>query len=100
MTMEQAWGAAIDSLYAVHGVAGVHVDGDENETSIKLIPEYDLDRYGGALEVSGRFVVVSVRKSQLALSPLRGDKYKFNGVTYTVDTVLREDEIEHSALAT
>lgn len=100
MTWAQEVAAGQNSIYSIAGVAATFTDRDGAETSLTVVVEHDLSEYGATLEVSGSYAIISARKSELQYAPRRGETYAIAGTTYTVDSILREDEIEHTVLAT
>ena len=98
MTLASELVIAIDAIYEVGGVAAVYTDRDSATTNVKAVVEYDLQTFGDVADVAGKTAIVSVRVSELAYPPRRGETYTVNGTVYTVDSILVSDELEHRAL--
>jgi hypothetical protein len=87
----------LDDIYATAGDAVLFIARDGTQTAVTAIVIYDLAIYGEVADISAVTAAVSVRKAELALSPLRGEIYRFNGRDYVVDEVVAEDDLEHTA---
>jgi len=65
--------------------------------------DYQLQEYGTVADVSAATATVSVRFKEVPARPRRQDTYEIlegalAGTVYTVDNILRADELEHVAL--
>lgn len=87
----------IHDLYQLAGVPVIHTSRAGAKTRVTGIVEYDLTQWGDVAEIAGQRALVSVRVSELALPPLRGETYTVGDTTYTVDSVLLSDDLEHRA---
>jgi hypothetical protein len=88
----------MDALYSIGGVKAIYNDQDGNPTNVTAIIEHDLEQYGTVAEVAGKVAAISVRVSELKYKPRRAETYTIDGTVYTVDSILRADELEHVAL--
>ncbi len=101
MNFAAALSNATDRVYASAGVAARHEDTIGVQTSVTVLVERDLSRFGDAAQVSVRTALVGVRISELADCPRRGDTFTLikadgsDGEVLTVDSLQRDDEIEH-----
>jgi len=87
----------LDDIYTTAGDAATFVDSDGVQTAVTAIVIYDLSIYGTVADISAVTAAVSVRKTELAQSPRRGEIYKIAGRDYYVDEVVAEDDLEHTA---
>ena len=74
-----------------------------NTKTVTAIVSYDLQEFGAVAEIQGKTATVAVRFSDLPERPRRLDTYEIlggprRGDVYTVDSILRADDIEHTAL--
>lgn len=105
MNFAAALSNATDRVYASAGVAARHEDSVSVQTSVTVLVERDLSRYGEAAQVSVRTAMVGVRRSELADCPRRGDTFTLlntdgsDGEVLTVDSLQRADELEHRVYA-
>lgn len=95
--------SAIDEVYDALGVPATYTDRDGATQCVTAIVEYDLQQFGTVADISGKTAVISVRVSEMAEKPRRGETYtvKEDGCTetvYTVDSTPYADELEHRAL--
>ena len=90
----------VNSHYDAFGVSGKYTDRDAVETDATVIVTHDLSPYGSTVEVSGAYILVSARKSEVPYPPRTGEYWDIDGKTYVVDSLLAEDELEHTVLAT
>lgn len=88
----------VDAHYQAFGVEAVHTDRDDAETCVTAILEFDLQEYSDVANISALTGLVSVRRSDLSYPPRRGETYTIAGTVYTVDSVPRADDLEHTAL--
>ena len=98
MTLASEFLDSVDAIYGVVGVPATFTDRDSSATAVTAIIEYDLQQYGGVAEIAGKTATISVRVSELALPPRRGETYTIGSTVYTVDSILLSDELEHRAL--
>jgi hypothetical protein len=90
----------LDEIYAVTGVAATFTDRSDVDTAVTAIVSHELEPYGPDVgSTTAGTVAVSVRKSDLARSPIKGESYTVGAKTYYVDSVLAEDDLEHTVLA-
>lgn len=105
MNFAAALSNATDRVYASAGVAARHEDTIGVQTSVTVLVERDLSRFGDAAQVSVRTALVGVRISELADCPRRGDTFTLinadatDGEVLTVDSLQRADELEHRVYA-
>ena len=98
MTLESDFLDSVNAIYEVAGVCATFTDRDSATTEVTAIVEYDLQQYGQVAEIAGKTATVSVRVSELALPPRRGETYTVGSTVYVVDSILLSDELEHRAL--
>lgn len=98
MLFHNAIHRATDRVYLVAGVAATHTDRDLVATACTVLVERDLSRYGEVAQVQARTAVVSVRVSELAEAPRKGETFTVDGVELRVDALLRSDELEHKVV--
>ena len=88
----------IDEVYSLAGVTATYTDRDSATQSVTALVEYDLQQWGTVAEIAGKTAVVSVRVSEMAYPPRRGESYTIGATVYRVDSILLSDELEHRAL--
>jgi len=88
----------LNKIYDAAGVTATFTDRDANESTVTVLVEYNLGVYGEVADVSGMTAAISARKTDMAFSPRRGETYTVNGTVYTVDSVITETELEHTAI--
>lgn len=89
--------AAAKDMYSLFGVSCDYAGRDTDKTVTAII-EHDIAQYGDVIDISGMVATISVRVSEMAYPPRRGDTYTIAGKTYVVDSPVRADEIEHVML--
>lgn len=100
MTYQTDVAAAVNDLYTAFGVAATFTDLAGDETCATVIVVHDLTPYGpDVASATVRSVAISARKSDVAYSPRSGESYTVGDTTYIVDSVIAEDEVEHTVLA-
>ena len=105
MNFASALSTCTDRVYASAGVAARFEDAAGDQTACTVIVERDLSRFGEAAPVNVRTALVSVRRSELTSCPRRGDTFTLlaadgtDAETLTVDSLQREDELEHRMFA-
>jgi hypothetical protein len=92
--------AAVDEVYATLGVEATYTDRDGATQCLTAIIEHDLQQFGNVADIAGKTAVVSVRVSELAERPRRGETYTVGTTVYTVDSIPYADDLEHRALVT
>lgn len=92
------FGPAIDEVYSALGDAAIYTDRNGATQSVLAIVEFDLQQFGNVADIGGKTAVVSVRVSEMADKPRRGDTYTVGDTVYTVDSIPYADELEHRAL--
>lgn len=90
--------AAIDDIYDTFAVAATYTSKTASQFSVQAIIEFNLAQYGDTADISGMTAAISVRRSEIAAPPLRGETFFINGTLYTVDSPLSADEMEHTVL--
>jgi hypothetical protein len=88
----------MDEVYSALGVEAIYTDRNGATQCITAIIEHDLQQFGNVADISGKTAVVSVRVSEMADKPRRGDTYTVGDTVYTVDSIPYADELEHRAL--
>jgi hypothetical protein len=88
---------ATDAMYELFGVSCAYT-GQDAAVTVTAIIEHDLAQYGDVFDVSGMTATVSVRISEKADIPRRGDKYTIGGKVYVIDSPVRADTVEHVML--
>ena len=95
MQMNAALSRATDRVYQAAGVAAAFSGADADGACTVLV-EQDLSRYGDTAKISAKTAVLSVRVAELAEAPRRGDTFVMSDdLTYTVDSLLSTDTLEH-----
>ena len=95
--LSDAFARGLADIYA-YGVPATHTDKDDVETSATVLVDYDLSTYGDTAEVSQATATISVRVSELALAPRRGDTFVVGAKTFIVSLTQSSDELEHVAM--
>lgn len=98
MTLASEFQRGINSLYSAAGQPAQYTDRDATVTAVTVLLDFDLSRYGDAVEVAQSEVSISVRASEVPQSPRRGDTFTVDGTTYVVGPALSSDELEHTVL--
>lgn len=98
MSFEQAISRATDRVYARAGVAARYQDRDGFWTDCTVLLERELSRYGEVAQVQARTAVISVRVSELAEAPRKGESFTVGDGVFRVDALLRSDELEHKVV--
>jgi len=98
MSLANEFTAGINAIYAKMGVAATYTDADSVASDVTVVVEYDLSVYGDALEVAQNTAALSVRKSEVAYVPRRGEVFVVGSDTFVVSDALRSDELEHTVL--
>ena len=96
--LSQEIAGGLDEIYDAAGDTVVFTDRDGVETTVTAIMVYDLLTYGEVADITALTASISVRKSELEYAPRRGETYKLGYKVYTVDQVITEDDLEHTAL--
>lgn len=92
--------AGINAHFDSFGQSATHTATDDTTTAVTAIISHDLDPYGpDVASVSVGSVAISVRRSDVATPPRKGETYKVGNTTYYVDSIIAADEIEYTALA-
>lgn len=98
MSLADAFRAGINSLYAAAGVPATYINQSGTSTSVTAIVLFDLSSYGESVEVQQATATVSVRVSEVAQAPRRGERFVVGSTTYRVISVQSSDELEHTSL--
>lgn len=98
MTLANAFLDGINRIYATGGVAATYTDRNDAETQATVLIDYDLSNYGDVAEIAQATATVSVRASEVAQLPRRGDTFNVGGTVFVVGGSLQSDELEHSVL--
>ncbi len=97
---------ALEGAGFIYEYAGVKVRYSA-ANGIKIIGtaviDYQLQEYGEVADVSAATATVAMRFSEVPARPRRQDTYEvlegpMTGSIYTVDSILRADDVEHVAL--
>ena len=92
----QALSRTTDRVYAGFGEGAIYTDRNAVQTPCTVLVEQDLSRYGETAQVNVKTAVLSVRLSELAAAPRRGETFAITGgVTYTVDSLQATNTLEH-----
>ena len=98
-----AFARAADRVYARLGEAAVYAQKPPGTVtkSVTVMVERNLTQYGTTISIQERTAVVSVRSSDLALAPRRGDTFTLAaGTIFSVESQLTSDtSIEHKCTA-
>ena len=98
MSLNDEFRDGIDDIYAVAGVLSTYTDGDGSALSLTVIVDHNLQQYGDSAEVQRATAALSVRVSEVALPPRKNETFLINSTTYTVDSVISSDDLEHTVL--
>ncbi|MEE4250695.1 MAG: hypothetical protein V2I38_08910 [Alcanivoracaceae bacterium] len=98
MTLASDLQQAITDLYTIAGISATYTDRDSATQSVTAIVEYDLQQFSDIANVAGSTALISVRVSEMANPPRRGETYTVGSEVYTVDSILLSDDLEHRAL--
>lgn len=98
MTLASDLSDGLDAVYDYAGVACTYTDRNGAITEVTAIIDYALSQYGDVADVAGKTAVISVRVSDLADRPRRAETYTIAGTVYSVDSIIRADDLEHVAL--
>lgn len=98
MTLANDMLTGVESMYSAFSVSAVYIDRSGSEKAVSVILVHDLQQYGEVADITGKTAAVSVRVSDLAFPPRRGEQYIIGGKTYTVDSLVSADELEHTVL--
>jgi hypothetical protein len=92
-----AFSDGLISIYELMGEACVYRDKQGWNTNCSVMVERDLSQYGETANVQGVTAVLSVRRSEVADRPRRGDTFEMaDGCTvFTVESVSISDDFEH-----
>jgi hypothetical protein len=90
--------AGINLIYEVGGIPVVYTDRNGVTKTVTAIVNYEIATFGTVADVSGKTASISVRVSDMANKPRRGETYTVGATVYVVDSILRADELEHEAL--
>ncbi len=97
--MSDPFAAAIARIFAALG-RDAEYEG-EDELMCRVIVSHDLTQWGDVIQVQNNMAMLSVRKSEIADRPRRGDIFTLaTGQEFTVERVMRSDEYEHRVLVT
>lgn len=100
MTVAEALRAGVDSHYDAFGQDCTHTDVDGANTRVTAIVTHDLTPYGpDVASVTVGTVAISVRKTDIETPPRKGETYRVGVNTYYVDSIVAENELEYTALA-
>ena len=88
---------ATDRVYAGFGEAATYTDRNGAQTPCTVLVESDLTRYGETAQVNIKTAVLSVRLTDVAAAPRRGERFTLTGAgtVYTVDSLQASDALEH-----
>jgi len=98
MSLADAFRKGVDAIYAKAGVSATYTDRAGATSSVVVIIEHSLGQYGDQAEVVGASAVITVRTSDMASRPRKGDTFAVGATTYTVADVQGSDDLEHTAL--
>jgi hypothetical protein len=88
------------AIYDRFGDAAVFTNIDDYCTDCTIIVDVDLSQYGDDARLNGKTAVIRVRTSEIEPRPRRGESFHDEDtcITYTVDSVLDSDALEHRCL--
>lgn len=87
---------ATDRVYQSAGKAATYTDRNGATTACTVLEEQDLARYGETAQVNIKTAVLSVRLTDVASAPRRGETFALTGgTTYRVDSLQATDALEH-----
>jgi len=93
---KNALSRGLGRVYDAAGDAATYTDRNSVQTPCTVLVEQDLSRYGESAQVNVRTAVLSVRVSEVANAPRRGDTFAIaGGATYKVDSLQGSDGVEH-----
>ena len=102
-TLTSAFAKAADRVYSRLGEAAVYAQKPPGTVtkSVTVMVERNLTHYGATIQIQERTAVVSVRSSDIALAPRRGDTFTLaTGTVFAVESQLTSDtSIEHKVTA-
>lgn len=87
----------IDRVYATMGDGATYTPRSGAPVPCTVLVETDLSQYGQAAAVNVATAVISVRVSEVADAPRRGDTFAMTigGKVYKVDSLQGTDALEH-----
>lgn len=102
--MTASFDVAVNRIYAAFGMAAEFTARDEAVRPCTVLIDHNLTNYGDVARVAGKTVVISMRLAEVEAMPRRGDTVKViggpeAGRSYTVETVINSDGIEHRMTA-
>ena len=101
--LTSAFARAADRVYSRLGEAAVYAQKPPGTItkSVTVMVERNLTQYGTTISIQERTAVLSVRSSDIALAPRRGDTFTLTGGTiFAVESQLTSDtSIEHKVTA-
>ena len=102
-TLTSAFAKAADRVYSRLGETATYAQKPPGAVtkSVTVMVERNLTQYGTTISIQERTAVVSVRSSDLALAPRRGDTFTLAaGTVFAVESQLTSDtSIEHKVTA-
>lgn len=98
VTLANAFLDGLDRMYTIGGVSASYTDKDDSTKAVTALVNYDLSNYGDVAEVAQATATVSVRASELANIPRRGETFVIGSETFVVGGSLQSDELEHTVL--
>lgn len=94
-TMTAAIARATDRFYTAMGEAAIYTDRNGVTTPCTVLVDRTLAQYGAA-QVQVGTAVLSVRLTEVAAAPRRGESFAVTGgATYLVDSLQGSDALEH-----
>lgn len=103
MTFQSDQSHCADQIYTFAGVPAVFRERDgTRDCRVTVVITYDLNQWGDVAEIAGKSAVISVRKSEVELTPRRGSTFTLNNGddVYLVDQAIVSDDLEHTLLVT
>lgn len=90
----------VDVVYDTYGVSATYTNRAAATSDVVVVLDRGLNRFGAVAQVSAGSVVLSVRKSEVLLMPLRGEEfYTVDSERYVVDSPVASNELEHRVAA-
>jgi hypothetical protein len=97
--MTSVFASAADAIYRTLGVPAVYESTEDGESTVRVIVSHDLTQWGDVISVQNNMAMVSVRRSEIADRPRRGDTFTLEvSRVYLVERVMRSDDLEHRCL--
>lgn len=90
---------ATDRVYQSAGEAATYTDRLAASSACTVLISRNLTDYGDVAQFAANTVILSVRQSEIAQAPRRGETFTVGATTYTVDSPQASDGVEHKVFA-